>query len=261
VSAAGVAGPYGGGVAPEPLELRSADGLRLAASVWPAAARDPEAAVVVAHGLTITKDHPSVVAVAEALAAAGFAVVAYDGRGHGGSDGLCTLGTDEVLDVAAAVTWAGAASRRVVAVGSSMGAIAVLRYAATDDQLAGVVAVSAPARWRIYSGRALLAAAMTRTGAGRRMVARRKSVRLATTRTAVPAPQDVAPRVSCPAAIVHGARDRFIPPREAERIHDRLRGARRLDIVDGMGHGFGSGAAEAVVGAVQWALAARAARL
>jgi hypothetical protein len=28
-----------------------------------------------------------------------------------------------------------------------------------------------------------------------------------------------------------------------------------------MGHGFGSGAAEAVVGAVQWALAARAARL
>jgi pimeloyl-ACP methyl ester carboxylesterase len=93
------------------------------------------------------------------------------------------------------------------------------------------------------------------------MVARRKGVRLAATWTAAPAPQDVAARVSCPAAIVHGARDRFIPSSEAARIHDRLIGARRLDIVEGMGHGFGSGAAEAVVGAVQWALAARAARL
>jgi pimeloyl-ACP methyl ester carboxylesterase len=62
-------------------------------------------------------------------------------------------------------------------------------------------------------------------------------------------------------AIVHGAGDRFIPSSEAARIHDRLTGARRLDIVEGMGHGFGSGAADAVVGAVQWALAARAARL
>ena len=246
---------------PEALELRSADGLRLTASTWRAADPDLEAAVVVAHGLTITKDHPSVVAVAEALAAAGFAVVAYDGRGHGGSEGLCTLGTDEVLDVAAAVTWGRAASPRVVAVGASMGAIAVLRYAATDDQLAGVVAVSAPARWRIHSVRAVLAAAMTRTGVGRRVVARRKGVRLAATWTAAPAPQDLAARVACPAAVVHGARDRFIPPSEAVRIHDRLTGPRRLDIVEGMGHGFGSGAAAAVVGAVQWAVAARAAHL
>jgi pimeloyl-ACP methyl ester carboxylesterase len=248
-------------VGPESVELRTADGLRLAASAWRAADPDPDTAVVVAHGLTITKDHPSVVAVAQALASAGFAVVAYDGRGHGGSEGLCTLGTDEVQDVAAAVTWAGAASPRVVAVGSSMGAIAVLRYAATDDQLAGVVAVSAPGRWRIHSARALLAAGMTRTGVGRRVVEWRKGVRLATTWTAAAAPEDVVGRVSCPAAIVHGGRDRFIPPSEAVRLYDRLTGARRLDIVEGMGHGFGAGAAEAVVGAVHWAIAARAARL
>jgi pimeloyl-ACP methyl ester carboxylesterase len=235
--------------------------LRLAANAWRGADPGLDTAVVVAHGLTITKDHPSVVAVAEALAAAGFAVIAYDGRGHGGSEGRCTLGTDEVLDVAAAVAWAGAAGRPVVAVGSSMGAIAVLRYAATDDQLAGVVAVSAPARWRIHSARALLAAGMTRTGLGRRVVERRTGVRLATTWAAAPAPQDVVGRVSCPAAIIHGGRDRFIPPSEAVRLHDRLTGARRLDIVEGMGHGFGAGAADAIVGAVRWAIAARAARI
>jgi pimeloyl-ACP methyl ester carboxylesterase len=241
----------------EEVELRTADGVRLAATAWPAGDTQPDASVVVAHGLTITKDHPTVVAVSEALAAAGYAVIAYDGRGHGGSEGFCTLGTDEVLDVAAAVGWARDESTRVVAVGSSLGAIAVLRYGATDDGLAGVVAVSAPARWRIHSARSLLAAAMTRTGVGRRVVRRRTGVRLATTWTAAPAPQDLAARLACPAAIVHGTRDRFIPSREAVRLFDRLAGPRRLDLVEGMGHGFGPAAIDAVVGAVHWATAVR----
>jgi pimeloyl-ACP methyl ester carboxylesterase len=239
----------------ENVELRSADGVRLAATAWRGARTEPEASVVVAHGLTITRAHPSVLAVSEALAGEGYAVIAYDGRGHGASEGWCTLGTDEVLDVAAAVGWAREESQRVVAVGSSMGAIAVLRYGTTDNALAGVVAVSAPARWRIHSARSLLAAAMTRTGVGRRTVQRRKGVRLATTWTAPPAPEDLAARLACPAAIVHGARDRFIPPREAVRLHDRLAGPRRLTIVEGMSHGFGPGAVDAVVSAVHWALA------
>jgi pimeloyl-ACP methyl ester carboxylesterase len=239
----------------EAVELRSEDGLRLAATTWTPDATEPEAAVVIAHGLTITKDHPSVTALASGLAADGFAVVAYDGRGHGGSEGVCTLGADEVLDVAAAVAHARGASGRVVAVGSSMGAIAVLRYGATAPDLSGVVAVSAPARWRIHSARSLLAAAMTRTAVGRNIVRRRTGVRLATTWTAAPAPEDLAVGLACPAAIVHGSRDRFIPAAEATRIYARLAGPRRLDIVDGMGHGFGPAAAAAVRRAVQWAIA------
>jgi alpha-beta hydrolase superfamily lysophospholipase len=242
----------------EMAELRSEDGVGLATTMWHADDADPQAAVVVAHGLTITKDHPSVVALAEELAAQGFAVVAYDGRGHGGSDGLCTLGSDEALDVGAAVEHARTISPRVVTVGSSMGAIAVLRYGTTDPDLAGVVAVSAPARWRIHSTRALVAAAMTRTGVGRRIVRRRTGVRLAAKWTAPPAPEDLAPRLACPAVIIHGSRDRFIPVREAERLYRRLGEPRRLDIVAGMGHGFGSHATGAIVEAVRWTLSAGA---
>jgi pimeloyl-ACP methyl ester carboxylesterase len=218
--------------------------------------REPSAAVVVAHGLTLTRRHPSVVSLVARLVADGYAVIAYDGRGHGDSEGRCTLGTDEVRDVAAAVAWARAASDRVVAVGSSMGAIAVLRYGAVDPDLAGLVAVSAPARWRIHSARALLAAAMTRTGPGREVVRRRKGVRLAPRWTDAPAPEAIAATVTCPTVIVHGDRDRFIPPPEGTRLYSRLAGPSRLDIVPGMGHGFGRGSVEAVVSAVRWTLSA-----
>jgi uncharacterized protein len=238
------------------VRLESEDGLRLAATTW-RGDDEPPAAVVVAHGLTITKDHPSVTAVASSLAAEGFAVIAYDGRGHGDSEGLCTLGSDEVLDVAAAVACARSLSRRVVAVGSSMGAIAVLRYGPTDPDLAGVVAVSAPARWRIHSARSLIAALMTRTGVGRDVVRRRKGVRLAPRWCSVAAPEEVATHLVCPVAIVHGSGDRFIPAREATRLYERLGGPRRLDIVAGMGHGFGRTAIPAIVDAVRWTITAR----
>jgi alpha-beta hydrolase superfamily lysophospholipase len=239
------------------LELCTEDGLRLAATTWLGDDTAPEAAVVVAHGLTITMNHPTVVSLADELVAQGFAVVAYDGRGHGASEGLCTLGREEALDVAAAVELARTMSPRVVAVGSSMGAIAVLRYGTGDPDLTGVVAVSSPARWRIHSARSLVAAVMTRTRVGRDTVRRRKAVRLAAKWTPTPAPEELAARLNCPVAIVHGSRDRFIPVREAERLYARAGANRRLDIVPGMGHGFGSRATPAIVEAVRWALSTR----
>ena len=239
------------------LELRSEDGVRLAATTWLADASGPAAAVVVAHGFTSTKDHPSVVALGDELSAQGFAVVAFDGRGHGASEGLCTLGAEEDLDVAAAVGHARTMCPRVVAVGSSMGAIAVLRYGTRDPDLAGVVSVSAPARWRIHSARSVVAVVMTRTRFGRDVVRRRNAVRLAPRWARTAAPQDLAASLACPVVIVHGTRDRFIPVAEAERLYARAGTNRRLDIVPGMGHGFSSRATPAVVEAVRWTLSAR----
>jgi pimeloyl-ACP methyl ester carboxylesterase len=73
----------------------------------------------------------------------------------------------------------------------------------------------------------------------------------------VAAPQEVATHLVCPAAIVHGSGDRFIPAREATRLHDHLGGPRRLDIVPGMGHGFDRAAVPAIVDAVRWTITTR----
>ncbi len=237
------------------IALRCADGVTLTATSWRRLEVEPDAAVVLVHGLGIDHNHHSVTTTAAALVTAGLAVVAPDTRGHGGSDGVCTLGTDEMLDVAAAVAHARTMGSPVVAVGSSMGGVAVLRYAATAVDLAGLVSVSAPATWRIFSVRSLAAAALTRTGIGRRSLRRRTGVRVSPSWAAPAPPAVVARRVTCPAAIVHGAQDRFIPPHEATRLFEQLGGPRRLDIVDGMGHGFGSAAESAIVDAVRWLLA------
>ncbi|HEX9124385.1 MAG TPA: alpha/beta fold hydrolase [Actinomycetota bacterium] len=233
------------------------DGVSLATRWW-----EPEGsgrpAVVLAHGLTGSKGDPPLVAVAEALRAAGYPVLSYDARGHGRSGGLCTLGDLERLDVAAAVAEARTRSVAVVTVGVSMGAIAVLRYAATDPGLAGVVSVSSPALWRLpRNARTLAATALTRTRSGRRLAARRMHVRVSATWTNPEPPQVLASRLTVPLAVVHGRRDRFISPREARHLAAAAPRA-RLILVPEMRHAFDRAAVPAVREAVDWVLSASA---
>jgi len=241
----------------EAATLRTPDGYRLTADL-----RRVEGAattVVVVHGFTAHRNHSSVIAIADALASDGHSVLTYDGRGHGESEGMCTLGNDEVLDVAAAVQAAKDVSTKVVVVGASMGAIAALRYAAAYDDpnledIAGVVTVSCPARWQLRTLRTLLAAAVTQTWPGRRYLERSLGVRVAPTQSRLDSPEALAGRVRCPLAIVHGLADRFMPALEASRLHDQVNGRRRLDLVPAMGHAFDAAGTSTILTAVSWCL-------
>jgi alpha-beta hydrolase superfamily lysophospholipase len=234
--------------------LLTVDGVHLTERRF-AATAPPRATVVLVHGFTASSQCPNVIGVAEALAADGLDVLTYDARGHGSSGGASTLGDDEQHDVAAAVTAARARGEAVVLVGASMGAIAALRYAATDPHLAGVVTVSCPSQWRLPRNvRGVLAAAMTRTAPGRRVTARLSGVRLAAGWSNPEPPLALVPRVHAPLAIVHGTDDRFIPVRDAVELHDAASGPSRLDIVAGLGHAFEPESVDAVRRGVAWAL-------
>jgi pimeloyl-ACP methyl ester carboxylesterase len=243
------------------LALHTADGLTLTADAW-LPGEPPTSAVVLAHGFTAHRRDPSVMAMAHDLRDAGHAVVVPDMRGHGQSDGLCSLGDREGLDVAAAAAAARDLAPRVVLVGASLGAIAVLRHGVDDPDLTGVVTVSSPAQWKVRSPRAALAAALTRTGAGRRL-ARRLGARLDPTWRWSEPPDALAARLMVPLAVVHGTGDRFMPASEAEILHasgatanpTAPRGRRRLDLVPDMGHSFCTRGLDAVTDAVAWCLA------
>ena len=233
--------------------LRTADGLELAARLQRAA--DPQAAAVVVHGFSATKEHPEVLGVVDALAARRFDVVTYDGRGHGDSGGICTLGHAERDDVAAAVAVARERSPHVVVVAASMGGIAALRYAVDDPSLAGVVTVSSPANWRLpRSARGLLLAALTRTPPGRSFVARPMRVRLSRRWEGGGPPAMLAARLTIPLAVIHGTRDGYLAHREAHDLYDAAAGPRRLDVVVGMGHAFDPAALPAIADAAEWAV-------
>lgn len=117
-----------------------ADGLRLRAWARPGSAE--RAAVVVAHGVGDSLE--SFLDTASTLNRRGHAVILFDFRGHGGSEGrLTTLGGREREDVRAAAGWLrgrGRAGRGLIFFGHSMGAVAVLRAAAEEPDVRAVVA-------------------------------------------------------------------------------------------------------------------------
>jgi|SRR4051812_28839770 alpha-beta hydrolase superfamily lysophospholipase len=233
--------------------LRTLDGLDLAGHRRLSASAS--AAVVVVHGFNASASCPHVVALADAIHADGFDVVTYDARGHGGSPGESTLGDHEQHDVAAAVAEARERTPAVLLVGASMGAIAVLRYAATDRALAGVVAMSCPSAWRIpRSARGGLAALMTRTPPGRRLIRRLTGVRVASSWTAPAPPIDLIGRVVSPVTVMHGGNDKFIARRDADELFAGANSPCQLSIVPEMGHAFGPAAIAPVLRALQWSL-------
>jgi pimeloyl-ACP methyl ester carboxylesterase len=233
--------------------LETADGIRLATRRW-AALDQGRATVVVAHGLTANKDEPRVVSLCAALQRQGFEVIAYDSRGHGQSGGQCTLGDLERHDVAAVVRWARARNRRIVLVGASMGAVAVLSYAATAHDLSGVVAVSSPGEWRLpFRIRSLATAGLARTKAGRKFARRHMNVRIAPW-TSPESPRSLVGRVEVPLVVVHGRRDTIIPHGAglAAAISDHPR--RSVVLVQSMGHAFDPVGHGQICESVNWTL-------
>jgi pimeloyl-ACP methyl ester carboxylesterase len=233
--------------------LRTSDEIHLASRLRTAGT--PRASVVLVHGFSASGDDPHVSRLADALHESELDVVTYDARGHGASGGECTLGDLERHDVAAAVTLARRRTDRVVLVGASMGAIAVLRHAAADPQVGGVVAVSCPARWRLpKNARSVLAAGLTRTSPGRALASRVLRVRIASRWTNAEPPLALVPRLRAPLALVHGADDRFIPPADAQELHAAATGPCRLTLVPRMGHAFDAAGLPAIAAAVEWTL-------
>jgi uncharacterized protein len=246
----------------EDARLLTSDGVELATRFWPSRG-EPRAMVILVHGLSSSKDHPHVVALAERIRARSLDVLSYDARGHGESEGLCTLGDLERNDVAAAVASARRSHRRVALVGASMGAIAVMAYAATDPELAGVVVVSSPADWRIpFRIRALITVILARTNLGRFVAERHTHVRIYPQWNPTEPPRSVAKRVAStvPLAIVHGRNDRLIPFNFSLGVSSSELPDAHAVVVPGMGHAFDPVGHESICDALEWALNSAAPR-
>ncbi|CAL9518915.1 hypothetical protein SUDANB126_03801 [Streptomyces sp. enrichment culture] len=251
--------------------LRTADGVRIDSVYEPgeaardgsrAASRDPvrDPAFVIAHGFTGDADRPHVRRVARAFARYG-AVVTFSFRGHGASGGRSTVGDREVLDLAAAVSWARELGHaRVATVGFSMGGSVVLRHAALSrdagadadmgagagagaDEGAGadaVVSVSAPARW-FYRGTAPMRRLhwlVTRPSG--RLVGRyglRTRIHHRQWDPVPLSPVEAVPRIApTPLLIVHGDSDGYFPLDHPRMLAAAAGEHGELWVEPGMGH-------------------------
>jgi alpha-beta hydrolase superfamily lysophospholipase len=223
------------GLDSEPLECRTADGLRLVG--WSVAPPCPRATVALFHGLrgnrgqTLTRT--------AFLVAAGYRCVAFDHRAHGQSDGRRTsFGYYEGRDVAAVLDlvrqrWP---HQPRAALGISMGAAAIC-FAAAEVRGCGAVILES-----LYHD--LAGALHSRIGNDypnwlRRfvpglvwMTERRLRLRL---RQLVPA--DWIGRLSpCPVLLLTGTQDSHASVGDAERLYARCPGPKELYLVPGAGH-------------------------
>ncbi|MCC8451271.1 alpha/beta hydrolase [Streptomyces rochei] len=252
--------------APARTFLRTSDGVRIDAAYRPGAtdADAADLAFVVAHGFTGDADRPHVRRIAEAFAHHG-AVVTFSFRGHGASGGRSTVGDREVLDLAAAVTWArGFGYARVVTVGFSMGGSVVLRHAAlyADDREAGtdaVVSVSAPARW-YYRGTAPMRRLhwLVMRPAGR-LVGRygmRTRIHHRDWDPVPLSPVEAVPRIAPrPLLVVHGDRDGYFPLDHPRMLAEAAGDHGELWVEPGMGHAEHASGEELLHRIGDWAVA------
>ena len=233
--------PHPDGFPVRPVTLMTSDGVRLRGEYRPAGSGP---LVVLCHGFTQRRTRPAIRRVLDALTAP---VLAMDLRGHGRSAGRCTLGDEEVLDVAAAVAEGRRLGHdRIVTLGLSMGGAVVLRHAALSgpgERPDAVVAVSSPSRWWIRETPAMRKVHWVVEQPHGRVAGRLIGVRLAGHWydggwAIVPAsPVEVVHRIApTPLLLVHGQDDHYFGTEHALTLHRAARHG-ELWTEPAMGHG------------------------
>jgi fermentation-respiration switch protein FrsA (DUF1100 family) len=217
--------------------LVTEDGVPIEAAHVPG---DDRLGVIVAHGFTQSWSKPMVWRIATRLSRVG-GVVSFDFRGHGRSGGLSTLGDREIKDLDVAVRYARELGyQRIAAVGFSMGASIVLRYAGLVGGLDAAVSVSGPGRWYFRGTQAMRRvhwAVERRTG--RFFTRTMLNTRIADGRwdpAPLPPAEAAALIAPTPLLIVHGDQDLFFPVNHAQQLYEAARDPKELWIVPGFGH-------------------------
>ena len=140
----------------EKIALKTMDGLEIHAY---RISTGSDTILIYCHPLLNSKDSFDLAGFGDAFLRE-FDILAFDFRGHGESEGFCTCGSDEVLDLRAAVQYARQAGYgNTVVLGIGMGGAVAIRHAALFGNVDAVVAVSPlgrpeklkPWRWELVS--------------------------------------------------------------------------------------------------------------
>lgn len=222
----------------ESFETIASDGVQIRGSQLKG---DGDRVFVVAHGLFAHHRAPGFAEAADSLRRYGD-VVSFDFRGHGSSQGRCTLGNFEALDVAAVVgSIRETTSKPMILIGFSMGAAASVRAAALHVDVSRVVSVSGPAGWFRHRRWGTRRTALVWEVPGiSRISEELTGVRLAQPWQPSAEPSAIASRVA-PAAllVVHGSSDPFFTEEAAVEIYEAARDPRQLWLIPRGGHAEG----------------------
>jgi len=208
------------GLAYREVSIPSANGKRLFGWFIPAACHVPAPAVAVLHGWGSNAE--MMLPLAAPLHGAGYAVLLFDARNHGRSDGDSFSSMPRFAeDLEHALDWLarqpGVDAARVAALGHSVGAAAALLAASRRHNLAAVVSIAAFAHPDGMMRRLLASHHIPYVPLGWYVL--RYVQRVIGHRFDDIAPCNTIRKVSCPVLLVHGAEDATVPVEEARSIY------------------------------------------
>ncbi len=225
----------------EEVTITTADGVHLQG--LHRRAQTSDLAIVVGHGFTNSTAKPSSRSAILSFAlppTQNAAVLAFDFRGHGRSEGFSTVGMKEHQDMDAAIAYARAAGyRTVVSVGFSMGGSIALIQAAVGEHKPDVVAsISSPSTWFIRETAAMKRVHWILEHPLGPWLGRRVGVRLDRPWAYIPpTPLEVMDRIApIPLLLVHGTDDHYFRPQHAVALAQAAGGHATLWLEPGMAH-------------------------
>jgi len=223
------------GLAFEEVDFPAADGSTLRG--WWVPARGPtESAVVAVHGAG--GDRREFLRHTPLLHRAGYAVLLFDCREHGISDGEgrgVSLGIREHEDVSSAVDYVlgPRAMKRVAVIGSSQGGASVLLAAAADPRIDAVIAENP-----FTSIHALIMDNSMEPRLPRPLLAAISYLtRLRLGALGAPDPVEIVDRIAPrPLLLMHGDADRVIPLRHSQQLFERAGEPKQFWVAEGAHH-------------------------
>lgn len=208
--------------------------------------------IVIGHGVTGNKDRPFVVALADALAAAGINTLRISFSGNGASGGKFTDSTisKEVADLGSVLD--ACTGWEVGFIGHSMGgAVGVLR-ASQDERIRALVSLAGMVRTAAFAQREF---GTVKPGAGfmwddeKCPLSQAYMDDLAQIGTVL----DAAPKIKVPWLLVHGTEDDVVPIQDSKDILIRAGNDVKFVALQGSNHVFSGDHTAPMVGAVvEW---------
>ncbi len=222
------------GLPSETVHFRTEDGVGLEG--WLVAPPNANGTVLLFHGYGASRS--SLLDEACAFYDLGFAAVLIDFRGGGGSEGnATTLGYNEAQDVVAAIAFVESRGlpRPLILYGQSMGAAAILRSVATLGTKPDAVILESVfcSMLRAIRNRFDLMGAPSFPSA-------ELLVFWGSTQSGISGfshnPEEYARACTCPALVLHGAKDRHARLEEGRAVYENLAGSKEMVVLDEAGH-------------------------
>ena len=213
------------------IKLLTKDGIKIAVNHYK---NNFDSVVILAPGWFMTKDSKSFKEMSEVFSSK-TDVLAMDFRGHGNSSGFYTFTRKEINDLTAVVNFAKENYKKIYLMGFSLGGALVLNYAANDEAITKVIAVSAPTCFEKIENKIWKKEAWIPTFQ-KCEIKRWLSIRPSLIFGKTVKPIDIVKKIKCPTLFIAGENDPTVCSWHTEKLYEVATCKKKYELFKGCNH-------------------------